>query len=264
MHRWLLLIMIALLPLRGWVGDAMAGDMIEQRLAVAVQTAEVVHDCPGHEAAGVVDERRRVADRIGQAEQLAAGEHFNPEIGFMRRQDFRRSFGQLRLSRRPRSVPKVRRLSGLGNFEYLTNSAGRVGTRQGQLQFTAELESTDQFVGTYTNYYEFLDDPFRISTGVTLPTGGYSYQDANLSYALGPQRKASATVAIRKGSFYDGDINALEISAGRIELSPVLQAMGVPPEVGMGAIRFSLGRGTTAEEIDETVERLAGALAESR
>jgi cysteine sulfinate desulfinase/cysteine desulfurase-like protein len=38
--------------------------------------------------------------------------------------------------------------------------------------------------------------------------------------------------------------------------SPVLQAMGVPPEIGMGAIRFSLGRGTTAEEVDIVVERL--------
>lgn len=44
--------------------------------------------------------------------------------------------------------------------------------------------------------------------------------------------------------------------AGRIELSPVLKAMGVPPEIGMGAVRFSLGRSTTAEEIDEVVELL--------
>ena len=49
--------------------------------------------------------------------------------------------------------------------------------------------------------------------------------------------------------------------AGRIELSPVLQAMAVAPEVGMGAIRFSLGRGTTADEIGLAVERLARALA---
>jgi cysteine desulfurase len=49
--------------------------------------------------------------------------------------------------------------------------------------------------------------------------------------------------------------------AGRIELSPVLEAMGVAPEVGMGAIRFSLGRGTTADEIGLVVERLARALA---
>ncbi len=45
--------------------------------------------------------------------------------------------------------------------------------------------------------------------------------------------------------------------SGRIELSPVLEAMGVTPEVGMGAIRFSLGRGTTLDEIDVVVERLA-------
>ena len=49
--------------------------------------------------------------------------------------------------------------------------------------------------------------------------------------------------------------------AGRVELSPVLKAMGVPPEVGMGAIRFSLGRGTTQEEIDAVADRLASVVA---
>jgi cysteine desulfurase len=48
--------------------------------------------------------------------------------------------------------------------------------------------------------------------------------------------------------------------AGRIELSPVLEAMGVAPEVGMGAIRFSLGRGTTREEIVSVGERLGAVL----
>ena len=44
---------------------------------------------------------------------------------------------------------------------------------------------------------------------------------------------------------------------GHIELSPVLRAMRVAPEVGIGAIRFSLGRGTTNDEIDSVVNRLA-------
>ncbi len=48
--------------------------------------------------------------------------------------------------------------------------------------------------------------------------------------------------------------------SGRIELSPVLEAMGVAPEIGMGAIRFSLGRGTTREEIEAVVKRLNGVL----
>jgi cysteine desulfurase len=48
--------------------------------------------------------------------------------------------------------------------------------------------------------------------------------------------------------------------SGSIELSPVLKAMRVPPEIGMGAIRFSLGRTTTAEEIDAVVEDLKAVL----
>ncbi len=44
--------------------------------------------------------------------------------------------------------------------------------------------------------------------------------------------------------------------SGSVELSPVLAAMGVPPEIGMGALRFSLGRGTTETEIREVAERL--------
>ncbi|PLS01879.1 cysteine desulfurase family protein [Neobacillus cucumis] len=44
--------------------------------------------------------------------------------------------------------------------------------------------------------------------------------------------------------------------AGNIELSPVLKEMNVSEEVGMGAIRFSLGRYTTKEEINQVVLEL--------
>lgn len=48
--------------------------------------------------------------------------------------------------------------------------------------------------------------------------------------------------------------------SGSVELSPVLKAMRVPPEIGMGAIRFSLGRTTTQQEIEQTVELLSETL----
>jgi cysteine desulfurase len=41
--------------------------------------------------------------------------------------------------------------------------------------------------------------------------------------------------------------------AGSVSLSPVLAAMGVPPMEGMGAVRFSLGRTTTWEELEEVL-----------
>jgi cysteine desulfurase len=43
---------------------------------------------------------------------------------------------------------------------------------------------------------------------------------------------------------------------GSVELSPVLKAMGVSEHVGMGAIRFSLGRTTSEADIRHVVERL--------
>jgi cysteine desulfurase len=52
--------------------------------------------------------------------------------------------------------------------------------------------------------------------------------------------------------------------SGRIELSPVLEAMGVSSEIGMGAIRFSLGRTTARNEVDLVVERLTDVFARAR
>ena len=49
---------------------------------------------------------------------------------------------------------------------------------------------------------------------------------------------------------------------GRVELSPVLQAMGISPEVGAGAIRFSLGRATTPGQIEVVIKKLTSLLVE--
>ena len=44
--------------------------------------------------------------------------------------------------------------------------------------------------------------------------------------------------------------------SGSVELSPVLKAMKISPEVGMGAIRFSLGRTTTIQDLERVVSLL--------
>src|SRR5690348_3931891 len=46
---------------------------------------------------------------------------------------------------------------------------------------------------------------------------------------------------------------------GKVSQSPVLCAMGVPPELGRGAVRLSVGRFTTEDEVDRAAEALASA-----
>ena len=43
---------------------------------------------------------------------------------------------------------------------------------------------------------------------------------------------------------------------GHVTLSPVLQAMGIDPQIGRGAVRLSVGRFTTDSEVDQAAELL--------
>lgn len=74
--------------------------------------------------------------------------------------------------------------------------------------------------------------------------------------------KARAQVASLIGAEPDEIVftgGGTEASNQAIELSPVLAAMGVPPEVGRGAVRLSVGRFTTEDEIDRAAELLIAA-----
>jgi cysteine desulfurase NifS len=48
--------------------------------------------------------------------------------------------------------------------------------------------------------------------------------------------------------------------ADEVDVSSVLEAMQVPLEWAMGTVRFSVGRGTTAEQIDRAIQVVAGAV----
>jgi hypothetical protein len=61
MRRWLLLILAVLLPLRAWVGDAMAGEMLDQQVAAHVhqqgEPPPAAHDCDHHGAPAAEQEQ---------------------------------------------------------------------------------------------------------------------------------------------------------------------------------------------------------------
>jgi hypothetical protein len=160
-------------------------------------------------------------DRYGfQAERLVVGDDFNPEVGFVRRDDMRRSFGQLRFSPRPRSFPSVRKFSWIGSLTYIEDGSGRLETREAEGQFGAELQSGDQLNVSYSANYEGLFEPFRIAPGVTLPIGGYNFANARASYTFGQQRAASGSVAAEYGTFYNGDKTAVTVSGARLKFTP--------------------------------------------
>jgi len=161
-------------------------------------------------------------DRHGlQVERLSVGESFNPEVGFLRRTNFDRAFALGRVSRRP-SGAGLRRVSAIGQFDYVTDRDGRVETREAQLMLDTELENSDRAIVRYTHVEDFLDEPFEAGGVVTLPPGDYRAQYVRASYLMGPQRPVSGTVAVQYGGYFGGTLTALELEQGRVTITPRL------------------------------------------
>ena len=188
-------------------------------------------------------------DRYGfELEHLAVGQDFNPETGFLRREDFERSFGSFRFSPRPHSIAAIRRFVSEVRFDYYESRAGVVETRLAQGMFSIELENSDEFSAEYTRSYEFLDKPFNISRDVTIPVGGYRFQDVLASYRFGRQRVLSGNINFQHGSFYGGEKTTVEFGmgggfrGGRLNITPQL---AVEPGISFNRIELPQGRFTT-------------------
>ena len=131
-----------------------------------------------------------------QLEHLLVGDNFRPDVGFVRRRDMRRSFGLVRFSPRPQFFETIRKFSWTGSFTYIEDGAGRLETRELDVQFGIELENSDLFTVGVSNTYEFLPAEFPIASAVTLPGGAYEFTAGRLGYNFGFQRDLSGEVLI--------------------------------------------------------------------
>ncbi len=159
-------------------------------------------------------------DRYGlQLEHLLVGNDFNPEVGFVRRRDMRRNFGEFRFSPRPESIEAVRRFVSTGSFTYIENLNRVVETRETSASFAIEWDNSDILTIGATQTYEFLPQPFRIASDAVIPVGGYDFANVSLGYNLGQQRRLSGNIIAEHGTFYSGHKTTLGVSRGRVSVT---------------------------------------------
>ncbi len=177
-------------------------------------------------------------DRYGLvAEHLKVGEGFKPELGFLRRQAFRRSFARARYSPRL-AAEAIRRLVFQAELDYIEGEpSGIVETRRLLGLFQVELESGDELSVEYNRQYEFLPEDFEIADGVVLPIGGYDYQDLRLAYRFGGQRAVPGIATVRTGSFFSGDRTEVTYS-GRVEVTP---KFSIEPRLSLSFVELPEG-----------------------
>jgi hypothetical protein len=184
------------------------------------------------------------ADRYGlQLQFLDVGQNFNPEVGFVRRFGFDRTYASARFSPRARRHFKgVRQFTYQGSLEYIQNAAGQLESRSQTGRFAVERQNSDLFVVEGGTNYELLVSPFAIAPGVRIPVGGYDFNDVTFSYQLGQQRRLNGTLALQVGQFYNGTIRAYSLTTARYA---ILKQWSVEPSVQVNKVELPAGNFTT-------------------
>jgi hypothetical protein len=162
-------------------------------------------------------------DRYGlQLEHLVVGDDFNPDVGFVRRHDMRRSTALFRFSPRPKGITPVRRFFYQGSIDYIANGSGHLETRESNGEFAIEFQNSDRLSVSVTDSYEFLPRQFDIAPAVTLPIGGYHFDNVRVQMNLGQRRRISGQFALDRGSFYDGSKTTVSVGRGRMNVGSQL------------------------------------------
>jgi hypothetical protein len=178
------------------------------------------------------------ADRYGLAlDRLVVEKNFNPEVGFMRRENFRRNLARARFSPRTAANRIVRKLTYEGTFDYVTDNENHLESRELSGRFQTDFHNSDTASVEYSQLYEFIPEPFSISRGVRIAVGGYSFDNLRLSFTGGSQRRINGTATFDVGSFYDGDKTTAAFR-GRVEIT---KQLGLEPNISLNWIDLPQG-----------------------
>jgi len=177
-----------------------------------------------------------------QLERLKIGDNFNPEIGFLRRDDLRRDYARVKFSPRPRNRSAIRKYVYDAAIEYIENGAGQLESRERATEFALEFQSSDRFSVNYTNSFEFLPRPAPIGS-LILPAGGsYDFDTFRVGYNIGQQRRLTANLTAEFGTFYSGHRMSLSAARGRV---PITNQLSIEPSYSLNRVRLVEGEFTT-------------------
>jgi hypothetical protein len=133
-------------------------------------------------------------------------EHFDPAVGFLRRQNYRRYAPMLRFAPRPRNSRYIRQFRFDANVDVMTDRQNDLLNRQLDVTlFSIMMHSQDHVAINATRRRERLDTPFRISPGITLPAGAeYEYSRFRIFARTAENRMLAVNGRYETGDFYSG------------------------------------------------------------
>lgn len=135
---------------------------------------------------------------------VEVGEHFNPEVGFIRRRGFRNIDSGFSFITRPRGIPGLLQVRPHATFNRFWNFDGI--QQSSFLHIDNDLEFTDStLIKTAWNVTrEGVAAAFEIAEGIMVAPGVYDHNEAQLAYESNRGAPVSLGVRTRIGGFFGG------------------------------------------------------------
>ncbi len=133
------------------------------------------------------------------------GDDYDPSIGFVRRNGFRRVDPNIGFNPRVPAISWLRQLRFRGNWRHFWDMSNNLVTRN--IQYTIlnpRLESGDSFSVQFNQNLELLDEEFEINDGIILPIGEYSYSEWRITAFTARKRPVAGFFNVTIGDFWTG------------------------------------------------------------
>ena len=133
-------------------------------------------------------------------------QNFDPAVGFVLRQDYRRYRSQVYYGPRPRNHRYIRRIEHDANLEIVTDLQNQLQERTTNLTpLNIQFHSQDNVGVEVDPTYVRLDRPFTISPGITMPLGAeYHFTRFAVRGQTANRRLLALNGRFETGGFYSG------------------------------------------------------------
>jgi len=143
-------------------------------------------------------------------------QHFNPEMGFLRRNNYRMYYTELQFNPRPKFLPFFRNLilKPIDINYYvneMTNELESIFYEFRPFGFVTKSGEFAEF--NFQFLYDRLEEPFELLDQVVIPVGEYWDKRWEVQLESFPGRKLSGEFYINSGSFYTGERTRISTEA---------------------------------------------------
>lgn len=132
-------------------------------------------------------------------------ENFNPEMGYIRRTDFRETSGGFSYSPRSKKFKTVRKFSYSVSADYLTDQNNDLLEREAGFSYSIQFQSSAKFQFEAEQYSVKLPDDWDVRPGIKIHRGIYQGYSYNAEFESDPSEPLALQLNLSAADYYGGN-----------------------------------------------------------